>query len=331
LEIKSPTLQLIGCPDPNPTYRRFFAPPRATLAPDLDAIGRSYVEALCAEFRHWLLAVGEREPIGVLFSGGLDSGAVLVCLDHVLREAGQSPARLKAFTLAVDGGGDDLAQAREFLRRTGLEMYGETIEAEAADLDPLRAVEVIEDYKPLDVECAAAALALVAGVRERYPEWRLLVDGDGGDENLKDYPIEENRELTIRSVVNNSMLYQEGWGVEAVKHSLTYSGGYSRGCVRTHAPLARFGFSGFSPFTRPAVIAVAEAIPFAELTKGSHDALYGLKGVVLSRGVRAVTGRELPVFPKRRFQDGAAPEATREERFAGSEAAYRSHFLSLFR
>jgi asparagine synthase (glutamine-hydrolysing) len=324
------TLQLVGCPDPNPTYRRFFAPPRATLAPDLDEIGRTYVEALCAEIRHWLLAVGEREPIGVLFSGGLDSGAVLLCLDHVLREAGQSPARLKAFTLSVDGGGDDLAQARELLRRTGLEMYGETVEAGAADLDPLRAVEVIEDYKPLDVECAAAVLALVAGIRERYPDWRLLVDGDGGDENLKDYPIEENRELTIRSVVNNPMLYQEGWGVDAVKHSLTYSGGYSRACVRTHAPLARFGFSGFSPFTRPAVIAVAEAIPFAELTKGSHDALYRLKGEVLSRGVRAVTGRELPVFPKRRFQDGAAPEATRLERFTGSEAAYRSHFLSLF-
>ena len=324
------TLQLVGCPDPNPTYRRFFAPPRATMSPDLDEIGRAYVLALCEEIRHWLLAVGEREPIGVLFSGGLDSGSVLVCLDHVLRELGQSPARLKAFTLAVDGGGDDLDQARDFLRRTGLEMYGEVIEARAEDLDPLAAVEVIEDYKPLDVECAAAALALVRGIRERYPQWRLLVDGDGGDENLKDYPIEENRELTIRSVVNNSMLYQEGWGVEAVKHSLTYSGGYSRGCVRTHAPLARHGFSGFSPFTRPAVIAVAEAIPFAELTKGSHDALYDLKGEVLSRGVKAVTGRELPVFGKRRFQDGAAPAATREERFSGSEATYRSHFLSLY-
>ena len=53
---------------------------------------------------------------------------------------------------------------------------------------------------------------------------RYLIDGDGGDENLKDYPIEENPELTIRSVVNNSMLYQEGWGVGKIKHSLTYSG-----------------------------------------------------------------------------------------------------------
>lgn len=324
------TLRLIGCPDPNPRYKRFFAPPKGTLPPDLEVIGRAYVEALCDEIRLWLLAVAEREPIGVLFSGGIDSGSILLCLEHVLREAGQSPARLKAFTLAVDGGGDDAEQAREFLRRTGLEMLGEVVEAPCESLDPLRAVEVIEDYKPLDVECAAVNLALLGGIRERYPEWRLLADGDGGDENLKDYPIEENRELTIRSVVNNSMLYQEGWGVDAIKHSLTFSGGYSRGCVRTRAPLAHFGFSGFSPFTRPAVIAVAEAIPFAELTRGSHEALYALKGEVLARGVRAVTGRELPVFPKRRFQDGAAPEAARKERFPGSEALYRSHFLTYF-
>lgn len=325
------TLRLVGCPDPNPTYRRFFAPPKGTLPPDLDAIGRAYVAALASELRLWLEAVGEREPIGVLFSGGLDSGAVLLCLERALRATGRSPARLKAFTLAVDGGGEDAGQARELLRRTGLEMLGEVIEAPGSALDPLRAVEVIEDYKPLDVECAAASMALLEGIRERYPDWRLLVDGDGGDENLKDYPIEENPELTIRSVVGNSMLYQEGWGVDAIKHSQTYSGGYSRACVRTRAPLARLGFSGFSPFTRPAVVAVAEAIPFAELTRGSHQALYALKGEVLARGVRAVTGRELPVFAKRRFQDGAAPEATRRTRLAGSEARYRSHFLSLFR
>jgi asparagine synthase (glutamine-hydrolysing) len=324
------TIRLVGCPDPNPAYRRFFAPPQGTLPPDLEVIGRAYAEALCDEIRLWLEAVGEEEPIGVLFSGGLDSGAVLLCLEHALRTTGRSPARLKALTLAVAGGGPDLGQARDFLRRTGLEMLGEVVEAAPEALDPLRAVAVIEDYKPLDVECAAATLALAEGIRERYPDWRLLVDGDGGDENLKDYPLEEDAELTIRSVVGNSMLYQEGWGVDAIKHSLTYSGGYSRACVRTRAPLASLGFSGFSPYTRPSVVAVAEAIPFDELARGSHEALYALKGEVLARGVRAVTGRELPVFAKRRFQDGAAPEATRRERFAGSEARYRSHFHSLF-
>ena len=45
------TLRLIGCPDPNPIHRRFFDPPRATLPPDLDVIGRRYIEAVYAELR----------------------------------------------------------------------------------------------------------------------------------------------------------------------------------------------------------------------------------------------------------------------------------------
>jgi asparagine synthase (glutamine-hydrolysing) len=323
-------IQLVGCPDPNPVYRRFFDPPREVLPPDLDAIGEAYVRALCEEVRLWLAALPAAEPLGVLFSGGIDSGALLLALYHELLAAGQSPARLKAFTLAVDGGGADLEQAREFLRRTDLQLFGEVIEATSADIDPFAAVAAIEDYKPLDVECAAMNLALFRGIRERYPDWRFLADGDGGDENLKDYPIEENPELTIRSVVNNRMLYQEGWGVEAIKHSLTYSGGLSRGCVRGYAPARRHGFVPFSPYSRPRVIAVAEAIPFAELTRGSHEVLYSLKGEVLRRGLRKVTGLDLPVFPKRRFQHGAVPEETFRGRFDLRPLKYRSHLLSLY-
>jgi asparagine synthase (glutamine-hydrolysing) len=229
----------------------------------------------------------------------------------------------------VDGEGDDAQQAHEFLSRTNLEMLGEIIDVSSSALDPLRAVAVIEDYKPLDVECAAVNLALLAGIRERYPNWRLLVDGDGGDENLKDYPIEENSELTIRSVVNNRTLYQEGWGVESIKHSLTYSGGYSRGCVRTYACAREYGFDGFSPYTRPSVIAVAEAIPFSELAEGSHERLYALKGEIVARGVRAVLGLEMPIFPKRRFQHGSVSAKQAERAFPQNEARYRRHFESL--
>jgi asparagine synthase (glutamine-hydrolysing) len=323
-------IRLVGCPDPNPTYRRFFDPPRGVLPPDLDLIGRRYVEALGSEIRLWLAGLPAGEPIGVLFSGGLDSGTVLLSLHDELLAAGQSPARLKAFTLAVAGGGADLEQAGAFLRATGLELFWEPVEVPAEAIDPLAAVEAIEDYKPLDVECAAMSLALCRGIRRRYPSWRHLVDGDGGDENLKDYPIEENPELTIGSVVGNRLLYHEGWGVEAVKHSLTYSGGFSRSCVRTWVPVRRCGFVGFSPLTRPAVVAVAEAIPFAALAGGSHEALYRLKGEVLGRGVRQVLGRELPCFPKRRFQHGAAPEELFRRRFAAPPARYRRHFLALY-
>jgi asparagine synthase (glutamine-hydrolysing) len=174
------------------------------------------------------------------------------------------------------------------------------------------------------------ALNLCRGIRQRYPDWTYLIDGDGGDENLKDYPIEENPELTIHSVVNNQMLYQEGWGVGKIKHSLTYSGGLSRSYTRTYAPAHHFGFQGFSPYTRPAVIAVAEAIPFVDLTGYEVPRLYELKGEIVSRGIKALTGLSMPVFPKRRFQHGAVSVDTLRERLPFQESEYRKQFLALY-
>ena len=152
---------------------------------------------------------------------------------------------------AQPGLGPDVDQARAFLADVGLSLFLEEIDASPDGLDLDETLRVLEDYKPLDVECAAMGLELCRGIRARYPEWRYLADGDGGDENLKDYPIEENHELTIRSVVDNLMLYQEGWGVGRIKHSLTYSGGLSRSYVRTYAPARRYGFDGFSPYAQP--------------------------------------------------------------------------------
>lgn len=39
-------LQLLGCPDPDPTYTRFFTPVSGALPTDLDEIGRAYIGAL---------------------------------------------------------------------------------------------------------------------------------------------------------------------------------------------------------------------------------------------------------------------------------------------
>jgi asparagine synthase (glutamine-hydrolysing) len=322
------SIELLGCPDPSPTYERYFTPGPERLPADAAAIGQAYVGALADEIGKWLSALPAAEPIGVAFSGGVDSGAVFLVTYHLMRKLGLSPARLKAFTLSL--GGDDPKQARAFLEPLGLGLFLETVEADPASLDPFETVRVIEDYKPLDVESATMALALVRGIRARYPGWRFLLDGDGGDENLKDYPIEENPELTIRSVVNNPLLYQEGWGVGRLKHSLTYSGGQSRSYSRTYAPLRLLGFEGFSPFTRPTVIAAAERIPFARMTEGDHQRLYALKGEIVSRGVEALTGMKMPVFPKRRFQHGALPPGESSRRFPFREADYRMHFLSLY-
>ena len=322
-------IQLIGCPDPNPVYTRFFTPQRNSLSTDLNAIGEAYIGALAEACDRWLDTIDPREPIGVLFSGGIDSGAVFLTLYHLLLQRGEAPTRLKAFTLSVQGG-SDADQAFRFLDTLGLSMFLEVVDVAMDDLDFREAIRVMEDYKPLDVQSATMALALCRGIRQRYPEWKYLVDGDGGDENLKDYPIEANPELTIRSVLNNLMLYQEGWGVDAIKHSLTYSGGQSRGHVRSYAPARTLGFQGFSPFALPNVISVAEGIPFIELTEWDHERLYALKGEVVRRGVQALTGLAMPVFDKRRFQHGAINEDGFDEIFPEHEAAYRAAFSRLY-
>ena len=322
-------IQLLGCPDPDPVYTRYFTPERNSQPADLDVIGARYIGALADEIAKWVSSVPTNEPIGVAFSGGIDSGAVFLTTYHVLRKLGISPSRLKAFTLDF-GDGPDGRQAREFLEQLNLGLFLETIPASLDDIDPAETVRTIEDYKPLDVECAAMGLALCRGIRKRYPDWKLLLDGDGGDENLKDYPIEENSELTIRSVVHNLMLYHEGWGVGRIKHSLTYSGGLSRGYVRTYAPARQMGFDAFSPFTRPAVINVSEGIPFIDLTRYDVPTLYSLKGEVVRRGVKAVTGLDMPIFEKRRFQHGALPKESLRQRLPAQEAVYRRRFLSLY-
>jgi asparagine synthase (glutamine-hydrolysing) len=329
-------LALVGCPDPDPIYRRFFDPPRGTLPADLDEIGRRYIGALAGEIAKWLTHVDAavaqdssparpESPIGVAFSGGIDSGSVFLVTYHTMLRLGMPPSRLKAFVLNL-GGGPDVEQARAFLSAVGLSLFLEEIDAKPEDVDACETVRVLEDYKVLDVECAAMGLRLCRGIRERYPEWRHVIDGDGGDENLKDYPIEENPELSIRSVVDNLMLYQEGWGVGRIKHSLTYSGGLSRSYVRTYAPARRYGFAGFSPYTCANVIEVAEGIPFASLTRYDVPALYSLKGEIVRRGVKALTGFEMPVFPKRRFQHGAMPADAMRARIRQDEAALRRAF-----
>jgi asparagine synthase (glutamine-hydrolysing) len=322
-------LQLIGCPDPDPVYTRFFTPAQGVATTDLDEIGRAYIGALADELAQWLPRVPVHEPIGVCFSGGIDSGSVFLTTYHVMLKLGMNPSRLKAFVLDL-GDGPDVDQARRFLDALRLGLFLEPVAADEKALDVDETIRVVEDYKALDVQSATMAMALCRGLRQRYPDWRYLIDGDGGDENLKDYPIEHNPELTIRSVINNPMLYQEGWGVGKIKHSLTYSGGLSRSYSRTYAPARHFGFLGFSPFTQPAVIAVSESIPFIELTDYDVGRLYRLKGEIVSRGVKAVTGLEMPVFSKRRFQHGAVSESTMHSRLPFREAEYRQKFLSQY-
>lgn len=324
-------IELLGCPDPNPVYKRFFTPERNSLkAQSLQDVGEQYIGRVYSEIKKWIKYCARSGPIGVTFSAGIDSGSVFLLTYHALKEIGESPSRLKAFTLSIDGDGADLMQARSFLESLKLELFLEAIELDYSQLNWKETIKVVEDYKALDIQSATMNLALLKGIRSRYPQWKYILDGDGGDENMKDYPIEENPELTIRSVLNNLMLYQEGWGVDSMKHSLTYSGGHSRGYMRTYAPIDQLGFSGFSPYTLPNVIEIAEGIPFIDWTDWDHNKLYRLKGDIVAAGVKAITGIEMPVFEKRRFQHGAASADSFNKHFPEKDIDYRKEFQSLY-
>src|SRR5262245_51783651 len=47
-------IALVGCPDPDPIYTRFFTPQRNRLPASLDEIGRQYVSAMADEIERWL-------------------------------------------------------------------------------------------------------------------------------------------------------------------------------------------------------------------------------------------------------------------------------------
>ncbi|MEP6753945.1 MAG: asparagine synthase-related protein [Chthonomonadales bacterium] len=313
----------IGCPDPAPRYHRFFKTEVETGSNDLDELGAKYVGAAYRALKAWVDQIPANETIAVAFSGGIDSSSVLLMLRKAILDRCESLDRLKAFTLNM-GDGKDAAQAEAMMVEFGMRANWEEIRIDDTDLGLEEAISVIEDYHPLDVECAAVALKLLAEIRRRYPTLKYLVDGDGGDENLKSYPLEDS-DLTISSILRNPLLYQEGWGALNMKHSATYSGGLSRSYVRTYAPGAKYGFEAFSPYSVRSAIAESVKFPFEQLLNGSVERLYSLKGDVVSRGVKQVTGDSMPVHPKRRFQEGAIGDSYRDWKV--SKAACRQIFL----
>jgi len=58
--------------------------------------------------------------------------------------------------------------------------------------------------------------------------------------------------------------------------------------------------------------------------------LYALKGEIVRRGVKAVTGLDMPVFPKRRFQHGTTSIDAMRQRVSQSERDYRHAFERMY-
>jgi asparagine synthase (glutamine-hydrolysing) len=66
------------------------------------------------------------------------------------------------------------------------------------------------------------------------------------------------------------------------------------------------------------------------LTGMSVERLYALKGEIVARGVKSLTGLDMPVFEKRRFQHGALTKDQLRRRLPEQESAYRKQFLALY-
>ena len=78
----------IGCPDPAPRYNRFFHPTVETGSTDLDELGARYMGAAYAALASWVNQIPACEPIGVAFSGGIDSTSALLMLRKAILERG---------------------------------------------------------------------------------------------------------------------------------------------------------------------------------------------------------------------------------------------------
>ena len=164
----------VGCPDPNPRYHRFFSPAVGQGSSDLKELGAAYVGAAFQATKKWIARVPAGEKIAVLFSGGVDSSSVLLLARQALRELGRDQDSVRPFTLDL-GGGEDADQAKRWVSELGLESSWECVCQPGVTPDLEEAIATIEDYHPLDVECAAASLVLLKAIRERHPSMRYLL------------------------------------------------------------------------------------------------------------------------------------------------------------
>ena len=149
----------------------------ATRSPtDLDEIGRRVRRRAGGRDREVARSHRRRrEPIGVCFSGGIDSGAVFLVDVSRAAKLGDSPSRLKAFTLELSATARPGAGARVPRTRSGLGCSSNRSKPTCRSIDcAAKRFACVEDYKPLDVEAASMGLRSCRGIRSRYPDWKHL-------------------------------------------------------------------------------------------------------------------------------------------------------------
>ncbi|MDO8480818.1 MAG: asparagine synthase-related protein [Nanoarchaeota archaeon] len=284
---------------------------------DIRAIGEAYGNVVFRAVKGFMSQVPQGEEIGIGLSGGADSGLVYMFANKALRELGRDPQTLRAFTLKIGEGGKDVEQARrlvEFLHekvyktRNQWEVLGISRDALPTLED---AVAMMEDYKTThDLQDVMVSMAFKKALRERHPDLKFMLDGQGGDELCQDYNVEETG-VTLQEVLTNPHLFVEGRSHLPGRISEMFSGGLSRRVTRDYNPNAVYGFQGFSPICTTEVIRLMYGTPKAELSEGTEQGLYGLKIAFANAAAEAVTGFQYSFPQKNRFQRGASDTETR--------------------
>ena len=130
-------------PRPQPDLPALLRPAaRTSCRPTSTPSARPTSAPCCDEIRLWLAAAARDGARWASASPAASTAArVLLCLYHALLACGESPARLKAFTLAVDGGGDDLRRPAHSSRRARprVLLRGRS-RSQGSEIDPCAAV-----------------------------------------------------------------------------------------------------------------------------------------------------------------------------------------------
>lgn len=299
----------------DPAYR-----PKASLLPaDIHEVGKAFADATVGACRDHLADIPDHEAIGVSLSGGMDSSGVLALLLFTLESLGRSNT-VHAFTLAVDGGGSDLAQARivaNILRSRfpGRVAFHEILaDSSAIDREALlvEVANIIEDYRPLDLGAALAGTVLFRAIAERQkrgeiPLIRHAFDGDGGNEVFRDYPLAHwsHRSIRMDELWENPYLFLLGDDRRKLGFNPVYSAGISRGYVRTFATARHFGVIPHSPLIDRRVVEMCAQMPLKELAP-NEEALHRIRGLAVQSGIETIANLRLPLFQKSYFQEGCS-------------------------
>lgn len=154
--------------------RRWWFPEHATAQPPADpAERREQLRALLADAVR--LRLRSDVPIALSLSGGVDSSVIAA-------ELARQGAAPDAFTLVFDGDAADVPYARKVARHFGLRH--EVIRAESAPLIDQLAAAAAQYDEPFADSSAVACLGLARALGGRY---KVILDGDGGDEAFGGY------------------------------------------------------------------------------------------------------------------------------------------------